>query len=388
MAQKIVNVGLVGYKFMGKAHSNAYSDVNMFFDLDAKPVMKAICGRDEKGVKAAAERFGWQSYETSWEKLLKRSDIDLVDITAPSNAHKEIGIAAAQAGKHVFCEKPLALNLADAREMLKVVEKAGVKHMINFNYRTAPAIALAKKIIDEGLLGTIYHFRGVYLQDWIMDPEFPLVWRLDKSVAGSGSHGDLNAHIIDIARFLIGDFDCVVGMEETFIKERPLTETGTTGGLTAVASGGRGEVKVDDATLFLARFANGAVATFEASRFAAGRRNYNKFEINGSKGSIAFNLERMNELEYYNADDPVGLQGFRTIQATDSSHPYMFAWWPPAHIIGYEHTFIHQVYNLLQAISNDKMPSPSFADGVKCQEVLDAVGKSIQEKRWVKISEM
>ncbi|MGQ9609263.1 MAG: Gfo/Idh/MocA family protein [bacterium] len=387
MAKK-VNVGLVGYKFMGKAHSHAYHDVAMFFDLDAVPVMKAICGRDEKGVKAAAERFGWESYETSWEKLVKRDDIDLIDITAPSNAHKEIGIAAAEAGKHVFCEKPLALNLADAREMLKAVEKAGVKHMINFNYRTAPAVALAKKMIDDGLIGKIYHFRGVYLQDWIISPDFPIVWRLDKNVAGSGSHGDLNAHIIDIARFLVGEFDCVVGMEETFIKERPLTEIGTTGGLHAKATGGKGEVTVDDATLFLARFTNGAVATFEATRFAAGRKNHNRFEINGSKGSIVFNLERMNELEYYNVDDPEGLQGFRVIQATDPSHPYLHAWWPPAHIIGYEHTFIHQVYNLMQAIANDKMPSPSFVDGVKCQEVLDAVVKSIAEKRWVKISEM
>jgi len=387
MAKK-VNVGLVGYKFMGKAHSHAYHDVAMFFDLDAEPVMKAICGRDEKGVKAAAERFGWESYETDWQKLINRDDIDLVDITAPSNAHKEIAIAAAKAGKNVFCEKPLALNLSDAREILKVAEKAGIKHMIDFNYRTAPAVALAKRMIDEGLLGKIYHFRGVYLQDWIIDPEFPIVWRLDKSVAGSGSNGDLNAHIIDIARFLVGDFDCVVGMEETFVKERPLTEIGTTGGLHAKATGGKGEVTVDDATLFLARFVNGAIATFEATRFAAGRRNHNRFEVNGSKGSVVFNLERMNELEYYNVDDPEGLQGFRLIQATDSSHPYMQAWWPPAHIIGYEHTFIHQVYNLIQAIAHDKMPSPSFVDGVKCQEVLDAVVRSIQEKRWIKISEM
>jgi predicted dehydrogenase len=387
MAKK-VNVGLVGYKFMGKAHSNAYSDVSMFFDMDAEPVMKAICGRTEEGVKAAAEKFGWESYETSWEELVKRDDIDLIDVTAPSNFHKEISIGAIEAGKNVFCEKPLALNLADAREMLQAAEEAGVKHMINFNYRTAPAVALAKKMIDDGLLGKIYHFRGFYLQDWIIDPEFPIVWRLDASVAGSGSHGDLNAHIIDIARFLIGEFESVVGMEETFVKERPLTEVGTTGGLAAVATGGMGEVTVDDATLFLVRFANGALGSFEATRFAAGRKNHNRFEINGSKGSVVFNLERMNELEYYSCDDPEGLQGFRTIQTTDPSHPYLEAWWPPAHIIGYEHTFIHQVYNLMQAIAHDTMPSPSFVDGVKCQEVLDAVVKSIAEKRWIQISEM
>lgn len=387
MAKK-VNVGLVGYKFMGKAHSNAYSDLTMFFDVDAEPVMKAICGRNEEGVKAAAEKFGWESYETSWETLAKRDDIDLIDITAPSNAHKEIAIGAAEAGKHIFCEKPLALNLADAREMLQAVKEAGVKHMINFNYRTVPAIALAKKMIDDGLLGEIYHFRGTYLQDWIIDPNFPIVWRLDKSVAGSGSHGDLNAHIIDVARYLVGEFDSVIGMQETFIKERPLTEIGTTGGLAAKATGGKGEVTVDDATLFLARFANGAVATFEATRFAAGRKNYNRFEINGSKGSIVYNQERMNELEYYNADDPEGLQGFRLIQTTDPSHPYMHAWWPPAHIIGYEHTFIHQVYNFMQAIAHDTMPSPSFYDGVKCQEVLDAVEKSVKERAWINISDM
>lgn len=385
---KKINVGLVGYKFMGKAHSNAYSDVAMFFDMDAEPVMKAICGRDAEGVKAAAEKFGWEGYETDWKELVKRDDIDLVDITAPSNFHKEITLGAIENGKDVFCEKPLALNLADAREMLQAADEAGVKHMINFNYRAVPAVALAKKMIDDGLLGKIYHFRGVYLQDWIIDPEFPIVWRLDASVAGSGSHGDLNAHMIDTARYLVGDFESVVGMEETFIKKRPLTATGTTGGLRAEASDGMGEVTVDDATLFMARFANGAVATFEATRFAAGRKNHNRFEINGSKGSVVFNQERMNELEYYNCDDPEGLQGFRTIQTTDPSHPYMEAWWPPAHIIGYEHTFIHQVRNMMQAIANDKMPSPSFVDGVKCQEVLDAVSKSINEKRWVEISEM
>ncbi|MBD3181028.1 gfo/Idh/MocA family oxidoreductase [Candidatus Poribacteria bacterium] len=387
MAKK-VNVGLVGYKFMGKAHSNAYSDVAMFFDMDAEPVMKAICGRNEEGVKAAAEKFGWESYETNWKDLAKRDDIDLIDVTAPSNAHKEIAMGAIENGKHVFCEKPLALNLADAREMLQAAEEAGVKHMINFNYRTAPAVALAKKMIDDGVLGKIYHFRGVYLQDWIVDPDFPIVWRLDKNVAGSGSHGDLNAHIIDLARFLVGEFKSVVGMEETFIKERPLTEVGTTGGLVAKATGGKGKVTVDDATLFLTRFENGALGSFEATRFAAGRKNHNRFEINGSKGSVVFNLERMNELEYYNCDDPEGLQGFRLIQATDPSHPYIEAWWPAAHIIGYEHTFIHQVYNLMQAIANDEMPSPSFVDGVKCQEVLDAVVKSAQEKTWVDISDM
>lgn len=385
MAKKKVNIGLVGYKFMGKAHSHAYRDVAMFFDMDVEPVMKAICGRDEKGVKEAAEKFGWESYETDWKKLVQRDDIDLIDICTPTKAHKEIAIAAAKAGKHILCEKPLAMDIEEAQEMWEAVDETQVINMVNFNYRRVPAIALAKKMIDEGVIGKIYHFRGVYLQDWILSPDFPIVWRLDETIAGSGSHGDLNAHIIDIARYLVDDFDRVVGMEETFIKERPVSETGMDGKLSATATDTsvKGEVTVDDATLFLARFENGALGSFEATRFAAGRRNYNRFEVNGAKGSIVFNLERMNELEYYNVDDPVGLQGFRVIQATDPSHPYMQAWWPPAHIIGYEHTFIHQVYELMQAIASDKQVSPSFEDGLKCQRVLDAVKRSIGNDGWV-----
>lgn len=380
-----INVGLVGYKFMGKAHSHAYKDVTMFFDLPVIPVMKAICGRDEAAVKAAAEKFGWESYETSWEKLVERDDIDLIDVTAPSNAHKEIVIAAAKAGKHILCEKPLALTLEDAEEMLEAVEKAGVKHMIGFNYRRTPALSLAKQMIDEGKLGKIYHFRGHYLQDFILDPSFPLVWRLRKDIAGSGSLGDLGAHTIDVARWLVGEFSEVVGMSETFVKERPWPAEMT--GLSATSSedAEMGEVTVDDATAFLARFENGAMGTFEATRFAAGHDNTNWFEINGSKGSIRFCFERMNELEYYNVDDEEGYRGFRTIQATQASHPYMSAWWPAGHIIGYEHTFIHEVKDLLECIAEDRMPSPNFRDGVECQRVLDAVEKSIEQRTWVKI---
>lgn len=380
-----INIGLVGYKFMGKAHSNAYRKVAMFFDLPVEPVMKAICGRDEAAVKAAAEKFGWESYETSWEKLIERDDIDLIDITAPSNAHKEIAIAAAKAGKHILCEKPLALTLEDAEEMLEAVEKAGVKHMIGFNYRRCPALSLAKRMIDEGKLGKIYHFRGHYLQDFILDPNFPLVWRLRKDIAGSGALGDLGAHTIDIARWLVGEISEVVGMSETFVKERPLPLEMT--GLSATSSEGAemGQVTVDDATAFLARFENGALGIFEATRFAAGHDNTNWFEINGSKGSIRFNFERMNELEYYSVDDEEGYRGFRTIQATHPSHPYMSAWWPAGHIIGYEHTFIHQVKDLLECIAADRMPSPNFFDGVECQRVLDAVERSIANRTWVKV---
>jgi predicted dehydrogenase len=385
---KEVNVGLVGYKFMGKAHSHAYKDLSMFFDTEAIPVMKVLCGRDEAWLKEAAQQFGWQHWETSWEKLVQRDDVDLIDITAPSNFHKEIAIAAAKEGKDVFCEKPLALTLEDAREMLKAVRENGVRHMIGFNYRFAPAVQLAKKLIDEGKLGKIFHFRGCYLQDWIIDPDFPLVWRLDKKVAGSGSHGDLGAHVIDLARFLVGEFYEVIGMSETFVKERPLVErmTGLSG--TAEADAPKGKVEVDDATLFLAKFENGALGSFEATRFAAGHKNDMYFEINGEKGSIRFEFERMNELQYYNAADPEEVQGFRVIQASAPVHPYMEAWWPTGHVIGYEHTFIHEVYEYMQAIAQDKNPSPDFEDGVKCSQVLTAVDKSIEDRRWYKIDEV
>ncbi|TBL75779.1 Gfo/Idh/MocA family protein [Paenibacillus thalictri] len=384
-----VNVGMVGYKFMGKAHSNAYSRVNMFFpDAPAAPVMKLICGRDRNGVQQAAEQFGWQGYVTDWRELLRGDEIDLVDINAPSDVHKEIAIAAAQAGKHIFCEKPLALSLADSREMFQAAEEAGIKHMVGFNYRFAPAVQLAKKIISEGRLGTIYHFRAWFLQDWILDPEFPLVWRLQKAVAGSGSHGDLGAHLIDLAHYLVGGMEEVVGMSETFVKERPVPSSMT--GLSAKGSADapKGKVDVDDATLFLARFAGGALGSFEASRFAAGHRCKNAFEINGSKGSIRFDFERLNELEVYFTDDAADVQGFRRVLATDPAHAYMDAWWPPGHTIGYEHTFVHEMLELMQAIHEDRQPKPNFADGVNCQQVLEAVELSVSERRWVKVNEL
>ncbi|HHZ14322.1 MAG TPA: Gfo/Idh/MocA family oxidoreductase [Clostridiales bacterium] len=383
-----LNIGLVGYKFMGKAHSNAFRKVGMFFEPGLKVNMKAICGRDEEWVKESAEKFGWEGYETSWENLVKRDDIDVIDITAPSNFHKEIAIAAAEAGKHVFCEKPLALNLKDAREMLEVVKKANVKHQIGFNYRFAPAVQLAKKLIDEGKIGKIYHYRAHYLQDFIIDPGFPLVWRLDKDVAGSGSHGDLGAHFVDLARFLVGEFDEVIGMSETFIKERPIVERMT--GLTATAQEGAemGKVTVDDATIFMARFKNGALGSFEATRFAAGHKNDMFFEINGSKGSIRFSVERMNELEYYSVEDEEGLQGFRLIQVTEDIHPYADAWWPVGHVIGYEHTFVHEMYEFIEAIAKDKPTNPDFNDGVKCSQILEAVDVSIENRQWIEVDSL
>jgi len=378
-----IRIGLVGYKFMGKAHSNAYLNVARFFNLPQPPVMKAICGRSEAAVRAVAEQWGWESVETDYHKLVARDDIDLIDIATPNNTHAEIAIAAAKAGKHVVSEKPLAMNVAEARKMLQAVRRAGVKHMVWFNYRRVPAIALAKKLIEEGRLGRIFHIRAVYLQDWIVDPEFPLVWRLRREVAGSGAHGDLNAHIIDLARYLVGEFASVVGMSETFIKERPLEVEA--GGLSGRGGRKRGKVTVDDAVLFLARFRNGAIGSFEATRFATGRKNGERIEINGEKGSLVFNFERMNELEFYSAEDAPGEQGFKTILVTEPVHPYMSAWWPPGHIIGYEHTFVNQAADLLTGIAEDKPLSPDFEDGLRCQQVLDAVLESCKTGRWVRI---
>lgn len=388
MAKKI-NVGMVGYKFMGKAHSRAYRDMARFFKTETVPAMKVICGRTEAAVSEACRKFGWEVYETSWEKLVQREDLDLVDINTSNSTHREIAVAAAKAGKHVLCEKPLATSLAEAEEMLEAVKEAGVKHMICFNYRKVPAIGLAKKLIGEGRLGKIYHFRAQYLQDWIMDPQFPLIWKLKKEEAGSGAHGDLNSHIIDLARYLVGDFAKVAGMQETFIKKRlePEVSDELTSGHTAESRRRQlGEVTVDDATLFLARFKNGALGCFEATRFANGRRNALRFEINGSKGSLLFELENMNELWFYSGKDPQERQGFRRILATEAAHPYIGAWWPPGHIIGWEHTFIHVVYDFMKALDEDRIPSPNFADGVECQRVLEAVEKSVEEQRWIEVS--
>jgi len=385
MSKKQVRIGMVGYKFMGKAHSLAYRNIPFFFDLDAEPVMQAIAGRDEAGVQAAAAKLGWASYETDWRRLLERDDIDAIDIGAPNNMHAEIAIAAAQAGKHILCEKPLSTNTEQSVQMLDAVRKAGVVHMICHNYRFAPAIQYAKKLIDTGALGQIYHVRAVYLQDWIMDPSFPLVWRLRKEVTGSGAHGDLGAHIIDLARFLVGELKEVTGMMETFIKQRPLGEM--TGGLGAAAvdAAQLGDVDVDDAVAFLARFENGAMGTFEATRFGKGNRNGNRIEINGSKGSLRWDLENMNNLELYLDSDEPGMQGFRTISCTESEHPYASAYWPAGHIIGYEHTFINLLSEFVKGVSNGNSPTPNFEDGLRNQLVLEAVEKSARSRQWAQV---
>lgn len=383
--QKEIRVGMIGYQFMGKAHSHAYRDLPFYFDTETKPVMQAIAGRHEEAVKKAADNFGWASYETDALKLIERDDIDLIDIVTPNNTHAEFAIAAAQAGKHVLCEKPLALNLRDAKKMLDAVHKAGVVNMVSHNYRFSPAVQLAKKLIQENRLGKIYHIRAQYLQDFIMDPQFPLVWRLQKEVTGSGALGDIGAHIIDLARFLVGEINEVVGLMETFIKERPIGKM--SGGLSAIGHESEmGKVTVDDAAAFLARFENGALGVFEATRFAGGNRNGNRFEINGEKGSIRWDLENMNNLEVYLADDDPGLQGFRTINCTEAHHPFAGRYWPPGHIIGYEHTFINLLYELMHSITTGKNSSPTFEDGVRNQAVLEAVEKSAETGNWVSVS--
>jgi predicted dehydrogenase len=378
-----IGVGLVGYKFMGRAHSNAYRQVAKFFDVDPKPEMVAICGRDEAAVKAAAEQLGWEGYETDYQKLVQRDDIGLVDVSTPGYLHKDVVIAALEAGKHVLCEKPLANTLPEAQEMLDAQRKAGTIAMVNFNYRRVPAVQLAKRLLDEGRLGQIRHWRAAYLQDWLLDPMAPLSWRLKKELAGSGALGDIGAHIVDLSRFLIGDVAEVVGTLNTYITQRPV-EVASSGGSGLSMQGGTemGDVTVDDSTSFLARFGNGATGVFEATRLSPGRRNYNSFEINGEKGSVRFNLERLNELEVYFVDDETGLQGFRTINVTEPSHPFAGNWWPAGHIIGWEHSHVHGVKDLLDGIKSGQNPAPTFEDGFRCQAVLDAVERSVASRTW------
>ena len=383
-----LNIGLVGYKFMGKAHSNGFTQMPLFFEPGVTVSKKAICGRDEEGVIAAMGKFGWESYETDYKKLAARKDIDVIDVTAPSNYHKPIVMEAIAQGKHVFCEKPLALNLADAREMLEAAKKAGIKHQIGFNYRFAPAIKLAKKLIDEGRIGKIYHFRGKYLQDWIIDPEFPMVWRLDKSICGSGTLGDLGAHVIDLAAYLVGDIKEVTGMSKTFVKKRPIvTEMSGLSGK-ADSDAPMGDVTVDDATAFCAEFECGALGTFETTRFSAGHKNDMSFEINGDKGSLKFEFERMNELWYCDYTEDAQTQGFRLIQASDECHSYAGDFWPVGHVLGYENTFVAQMYEFAKAIANDYKAAPGFDAGVKVAQIMDAVDLSIERRAWVDVKSL
>jgi predicted dehydrogenase len=379
---------MIGYRFMGKAHSNAWRQAPHFFPLKAEVEMHTICGRDAKAVEEARKQLGWKNASTDWKEVVNSREIDIVDINTPNDSHAEIAIAAAKAGKHILCEKPLALNVAQCQEMLDAAKRAKVVHMVCHNYRRIPAIALAKKLIDEGAVGQIYHYYARYAQDWIVDPKFPLVWRLQKGVSGSGTHGDINAHIIDLGRYLVGEFKEVCGLMHTFIKERPLMDEGGKGqGLGGKAAQKMGKVTVDDAAMFIGRFENGALANLEATRFALGRKNHIELEINGSKGSLHFDFEDMNRLKFFDNTQPADRQGFRDILVTQpgGNHPFVGAWWPPGHIIGYEHTFVHTVADFVNAVVNGKPVQPTFEDGLKNERVLEAVEESANSRQWVKV---
>lgn len=367
--KRTLHVALIGYKFMGKAHSNAWRQAPRFFDLPAELRLTTLCGRDRAGVRRAAKQFGWEKVETDWRKVVADGRIDIVDICSPNDSHCEIALAAAENGKAILCEKPLALDVDQAKRMVAAVKHAGVPNMVCHNYRRLPAIALAQQMIAGGEIGNrIFHFRARYAQDWIVDPEFPPVWRLQKAKAGSGALGDIFSHLVDLARYLAGEFKDVCAADQTFVRQR------------------RGRrVDVDDAVVAIGRFRNGALATLEATRFAPGRKNALTFEINGEGGSISFDLEKMNRLKFYSRADPPARQGFKDILVTEPAHPYMDKWWPPGHIIGYEHSFVHTIADFVDAVVRRKRPPPDFADALKTQRVLDAVARSADKRRCIDI---
>jgi predicted dehydrogenase len=375
-----IGVGMVGYAFMGRAHSQAWNTVGRVFDVPLRPRLAAICGRDKAATQAAADRFGWAAAETDWRELIARDDVQLIDISAPGDLHAPIAIAALEAGKHVLCEKPLANTLAEAEAMKAAADAAypgGTRAMVGFNYRRVPALALARSLVANGRIGTLRHLRAVYLQDWLADPAAPMTWRMRAERAGSGALGDLGAHIVDLARYLTGDeITGVSAISATFVRSRPLAGSSNTGG-PVVEDRATGTVTVDDAVVFTGKLASGALASFEATRYATGRKNGLRIELNGSAGSLAFDLERLNELEFFSvASDDGDTAGFRRVLVTEATHPYLDAWWPPGHTLGWEHTFTHQARDLLTAIANGDQPSPSFAEGLAVQRVLHAVQTS------------
>ena len=381
-----LGIGMVGYAFMGAAHSQAWRTAPAFFDLPAVPRLRAVCGRNEDAAGDVARRFGWESVETDWRALLTRDDIDVIDICTPGNTHAEIAIAALEAGKHVLCEKPLANTVEEAEAMAAAATaaaKRGVRAMVGFTYRRTPAVAFARQLVASGRLGTIRHVRGQYLQDWLADENAPLSWRLDKSLAGSGALGDIGAHIIDMAQFVTGDsIASVSGLLETFVESRPIGGDHATLGGRSSTDAERGPVTVDDAAAFTARFVGGAIGVFEATRFATGRKNALRLEINGTDGSLAFDFEDMNVLEFFDATEDPSIAGFRRILVTEATHPYVAAWWPPGHGLGYEHGFTHQVVDLVTDIAKGADPAPSFADGLAVQRVLAAVETSAAARSW------
>ena len=391
---EIINVALIGQGFMGRSHSNAWGQVSEFFQTPVKPVMHTVFGQEEEDPRAFADNWGWQNASTNWEELVASAQIGLVDVVTPNFMHAPVARAAIAAGKPCSCEKPIAGTLDDAREMVEVAKAAKVKTFVWFNYRRCPAVALAHQLVKQGKLGEIRHVRAAYLQDWA-DESIPLLWRFDKSLAGSGAHGDLNAHIVDMTRFVTGQeiTEIAGAIAETFIKERKLMSGTATGGIAAgvASSEGMGKVTVDDTVLFLARFSGGAVASFEAARQATGNQNRNMFEINGTKGSLKFDFERMNELEYYDATLPRAVQGWTTIMCTHGGdHPYVANWWPDAHLIGYEHGFTNQAYDILRVLAGEEptVPIPDFEDAYQTQRVLEASLLSAEGRRPVNLEEV
>ncbi len=376
-AKPVLNVALIGYAFMGRAHSNAYRQVGHFFpDSPYALKRKVLVGRTDAAVKKAAEELGWDETSTDAEETINRPDIDIVDIGTPNDSHFDLAMKAIKAGKIVLCEKPLAMTTREARTMAAAAKKAGVPNLIWHNYRRAPAATTAAQLIADGKIGEIRHVRAVYLQDWLIDDACPYTWRMNVKTCGSGAHGDLNAHLIDMTRFMTGlEFSEVCGMSETFIKTRKTPD-----------GKGKGTVDVDDAFLFLAKLSNGAVASYEATRSALGRKNYNRIEINGTKGSLVWNFERMNELEFFDSTDEARVQGFRTIMCMNGgAHAYAGNYWPDGHIIGYEHTFINTLADFLVSLKAKKEFRPNFADGVAAEEVLDAAIDSVKKHKWVKV---
>jgi len=370
---------MIGYGFMGRAHSNAFRQVNKFFDLTTEPVLKSACGRNEAHIREFAGRWGWETVETDWRSLVERPDIDVIDIASPNNTHYEIALAAAAAGKMVLCEKPLAMNGPQAREMTEAVERAGVANMVWFNYRRVPAIALARQVLDEGRVGRTYHYRAQYLQDWTMSPALPLggqtLWRLDADVAGAGVTGDLLSHAVDTALWLNGPITSVTAMTEIFIKERSVQDSPET----------RKAVTIDDACQFMCRFANGSLGLFESTRYARGRKNYNTLELNGDKASLYFDMEDPHRLEFYDHADADHLHGWRSIHVTGFEHPYMKNWWVPGTTIGYEHTFTNALADFLKGLESGEAAQPTFREGLATQMALDAVLKSAGTGAWVEV---
>jgi predicted dehydrogenase len=374
--RKEFGVGMLGYSFMGKAHTNAFIQFPFIFPDAPVPKLRAIAGRSESAVKQAARNFGYEKWYTNWAELVKDDKVEIVDNGLPNDLHEAPCVQAAELGKDIICEKPLGRNSKEADRMYRAVERAGVKNIVGYNYRFIPAIRLARQFIQEGRIGKVIEFRAAYLQDWIMDPEFPFVWRVQKSLAGSGALGDIGSHVIDLGRFLIGDIDQTVGMTKTFIDERPIPGT---------LEKRMGKVDVDDCFIALLKFKSGVIGSVEATRFAAGRKNYQRIEIHGLEGSLSFNLERLNELEYYSRNDGPGERGFRTISVTEPIHPYYKNWWPPGHVIGWEHPMVHEMYHFFTAVAEDKPVEPfgaTFYDGLMADRVADAILKSVQTGKW------